>query len=428
MFYSLATVVFLIAGPTLLAVASGYRWAGVGRGFIKTGALFISSVGRAEVRLNGQYQGTTPKRFTHLTPGVYVIELDQADAAPWQKIVRVAPEVATVIGPVALFPAQFRSQQLDTKQTQAIVSDSAAGVAIRVSPENQDWIATDLWPETTVSATLPQQPETLLVSPHNQLRLWQLPDHLAVQRLTSSAAPWLIERLTNIRWDPNSDQVFYGQDGRSIYRFDALAQTRTLLATADSFSLANDELWTVEHQATITLLARQALFGQAAAQPATTLPGQWDLVRNPTGVILLRRLTDGLLAEYRLTASGPVLRPLGPADDWWWSNGDESPLWQRGVELSRRTADGQSALLDRGSAPYTNVSWLVPDHILLTFDGRRLVIRSVSDRQGRSVLLQQTFDQDQRLIVFDRGRRIVILQAVNQPTVLTLYSWATVSR
>ncbi len=427
-FYSLATVVFLIVGPSLLAVASGYRWAGGGRGFVKTGALFITSVGRAEVRLNGEDRGSTPKRFTHLTPGVYVVELRQAGSAPWQKIVRVAPEVASVIGPVALFPAQFQTKNLDSKQSAAIVSDPAATVAVGVSPSDQEWVAADLWSATMTTATLPKQPRAFLISPHDQVRVWQLPDQLAVRRRNSIDPPWLIERLTNIRWDTNSDQIFYGQAGRSIYRFDALAQTRTLLAAADSFTIANDELWTAEYQPTVTLLAHQALYGQAVAQPATNLPGRWDVVRSPATVILLQRQLDGLLADYRLTASGPVLRPLGSADDWWWLNGDEPPLWQRGVDLSMRLADGRTTLVDRGSSAYTNASWLVPGHILLTFDDRHLVIRSVSDRQGRAVLMQQTFDHDQRLLVVDRAKRLAVLQPVNQPTALTVYSWAPTTR
>lgn len=422
-YYSLATLVFLIVAPALLAFASGYRWNGFRHGFVKTGALFITTVGRAEVFLNDQPQGSTPKRFTHLRPGVYNVSVRQSGLQSWEKLIRVSPNVAEIIGPITLFPATFQRTDLDTRGVANILTDVRGGRIVGVQTDQTGWFTRDLWPQSTREFRLTSQPTALHVSPHDQVRVYELADRTTILQTTDGRA-WTVAPFVDIHWSQTSDHIFYGQRSNRIFRFDALAQTETLVTSGASYSLQNDEIWTTTATDQVTTISHQAAYGQATAQIVTTIAGQWQFIDGPANVLLLQRHADRLMAELRQTGSAPVLRSLGTADALWWSSTNEPAVWQDGLELSMRLTDGTNALIDRSGAITTAAEWLTPEHLLLTLDVRHVTIRSTSQRQGRATLMTQTFDQDVTALVFDRAQRLIVTVSPSPTPVVSVWSWA----
>ncbi|MBI5466646.1 MAG: PEGA domain-containing protein [Candidatus Kerfeldbacteria bacterium] len=423
-YYSLATLVFLIVAPILLAIASGYRWIGLEQGFVKTGALFITATSRAEVFLNDQPMGSTPKRFTHLRPGIYQVSVRQNGLQSWERLIRVSPDVAEIIGPITLFPAAFQRANIDLKGATGVLADPVGNRIIGWQRQSTGWLSRDLWPSTDRLIQLTSQPTAVHASPHDQIRLYESIGEVAVVQTTGNQI-WTLAPFTALRWSQTSDHIFYGQRLSQVYRFDALAKTETALTTGLSYSIQNDSIWSSTTVGTVTTIYQQAAYGQASSQVVTTIDGDWRFIDGPPNTLLMQRQSDHLLAELRQTASSPVLRSFGQADDWWWSSVNEPLVWQNGLELSMRLSDGTNTLIDRSGAITTEARWVSPEHLLLTLDQRHVTIRSTSQRQGRSTLLSQAFDADVTSMMFDRTQRLIVTVSQEPTPMVTAWSWST---
>ncbi|MDZ4243777.1 MAG: PEGA domain-containing protein, partial [Candidatus Doudnabacteria bacterium] len=109
-------IIFMIAGPSIVLLARGFRYDFSQNRIVKTGTLVVKTEPRgARVFLNGQELKTTPLIHRFLTPGEYSLEIQKDNYFPWKKRITVhAEQVITINSPdsdeIALFlssPAIF---------------------------------------------------------------------------------------------------------------------------------------------------------------------------------------------------------------------------------------------------------------------------------------------------------------------------------
>ncbi|MEK7636821.1 MAG: PEGA domain-containing protein [Patescibacteria group bacterium] len=423
-YYSSAFAVFLVAGPLLVAWTGGYRWVNWRAGFVRTGALVISSDPRATVFLNGQPRGLTPQRLTHLRPGTYTVELKKNGWATWRRDVRIVPRTAQVIGPVSLVPPQFTSVKIDLGQAQDVIAADDRQTIFGVTKNANDWSVQAVWPDPWPTSTrLPWRPTAVSVSPNRQTVVYRDDRAAAIVNKNRGDAVWLTAAPDAITWDPSSANIVYGRRDGTLYRYDALTQGVTALGSADSFSLVGDSLWVTRTAAAATVITKQRTFGQSVPDVVIQLPDEWILA--DTGALTLNNPKTREMTELR---SDPLTNQVttssfGLVDRMWWTDRAQPPLWLNGSDLLTFDDRQRTILVDRYPQPPTAAWWLVPGHILLTFDGQTLRIASVSDRQGRGTLLERRLAVPGQLLGFDLIKREAVFQTGTNPPQLSAWRW-----
>lgn len=108
-FYSL-TLIFLIAGPLIVAYSFGYAFNFSTARFNQTGGIFIKSktprlsvfFDGVFVKETGIFSGST--LLPDITPGTHLLRLEKQDFHPWSKTIRVAPAEVTELRNILLVP------------------------------------------------------------------------------------------------------------------------------------------------------------------------------------------------------------------------------------------------------------------------------------------------------------------------------------
>lgn len=423
-YYLSAFLIFIVAGPLIVAWTAGYRWSYSQSGFIRTGALTVTSEPRAAISLNGVNKGATPFRASHLTPGTYIVELTKTGFGSWRQEVAITANVALTIGPVMLFPPQFAETDLTTDGSTLISADGAATFSLTAN--GQQWTAQQIWPtKTSETVVLPWLPTWVNLSRSGQTAVWQHADQAIVVIKNQADNPWTIPAIDRLAFDPSSEAVFYGLQGASLVRYDSLTRQRDALALSDSFTVINDTLWFTQRTAEATTILRQPAFGQHVPDSLLTLPGQWEFVAGPSGTLLIRNATTRELATMTQTFGLDQLSisTLGPADAWWWTDASQPPLWLNGTDLMTLNDKKVPQLIDRLSAAPLRMGWIVPGHILWSMSDHQVSITSISSRQGRGVLLEKTFGQLTSLLGINIGNRTVVVGSTTIPGNATELRW-----
>lgn len=422
-YYLSAFLIFAIVGPLLVAWTAGYRWSGNRSGFIRTGSLLITSEPRATIHLNGEYQGTTPWRATHLNPGRYVIELSKTGLQSWRQDILITANNALTIGPVMLYPDQFSINSLVTESQNLMATPDSTAIFMLTNVDDQ-WSARQIWPTMASNiVNLPWLPEKVAASRTGQTLIWQNQTQSYVTFKNQPTDSWVVDAITQPIFDPSSEAVFFDRQGQRVIRYDGFAREKTEVAVADSYSLMNDTLWLTQSGPEVTTLLRQPSFGLHVPSSLLTLPGRWAFVTGPPGTLLVHNQDTRELAtisqifgteQFKATA-------IGTADEWWWDNAGHPPLWLNGSDLMTLNEKKVPTLLDRLTATPNEVAWLVPGHILLTQVADRISFTSVSLNQGRGILMEQVFNQPSVLIGLDiPNRRAVITTNEGTPKVTEL--------
>ena len=108
-FYIL-TLIFLAAGPLIVAYSFGYAFNFSTARFNQTGGIFIKSktprlsvfLDGAFVKETGIFSGST--LLPDIAPGTHLLRLEKQDFHPWSKTVRVAPSEVTELRAILLAP------------------------------------------------------------------------------------------------------------------------------------------------------------------------------------------------------------------------------------------------------------------------------------------------------------------------------------
>ncbi len=424
-YYLSAFLVFAIVGPLLVAWTAGYRWSSVRSGFLRTGALSISSEPRATIRLNGIEQGATPFHATHIPAGNYIVELRSPQLRTWQKEISIAQNTALTIGPVTLYPENFSITPWLISGTNVLQTENLSSAYSLTSTDGQ-WTAQSIWPVRATTVTrLPFAPIQVIPSNNGQTTIWQGPEATVITSKNQTEDAWTVVPFNQPHFDATNENIFFALEKDQVKRYDVFTKTSTIIAPGTSLTTNNDAVWFTQSSTGKTTFFRQSSFGQKNADEMLTLSGSWKFVPGPNGIYLIQN-TESLELATLSQAFGEstfTTSLLGRADRWWWTNAGQPPLWLNGSNLMTIDAEKIPQLVDRLSAEPTLVQWILPGHSVLIQNDQLLSMRSVSALQGRGTLIEKTFDQPGRIIGLDLPNR-KLLHATNvTPLEVEEFAW-----
>ncbi len=409
-YYSFAILVFLITAPLIVATASGWRWGGWNRGFLSTGTMVVTASPRAEVTLNGQAVGTTPKRLNGLTPGIYRLGVRRVGYTPWDQLVKISAQTTTAIGPVQLFrtplvdspisPGTYDRWFVDATQT------NVAG-----------WRASELggqldllWPRQQLAiAVLPSEPAWFALSPRQQHVAVGLAEETRILALDETSEPWSLPAGEQIEWMSSSDNIFYRLEGGQLVAYDELARSRASIEPASSFAVTGESLWLTVASDDLTEVRQRFNAPAAASVWLTSLDHQWLIVGQTSRAIFLAQDGEGVLVGLNRLTGRVQAQPLNGLTSTPASQPDDRPVWFNGIDVMTLNDDRQPTLLLRPSRSLRQAAWIDPGHILATLDTDQLTIRSVSSRQGRGVLLATTWPTGSTPLLLDAERQSALV-------------------
>jgi hypothetical protein len=417
--YSAAILIFCLAAPLVVALTFGYRWAGWPPGFVRTSIVVITSQPKAQLLIDGQPRGSTPRRVAGLAPGVHAVRLERPGYGPWQQLINLEPNSARVVGPVTLFPAEFRMAELQTGLTR-VLTDRDQTVVVDVQVNALAWQVQQVWPTNqTVAVTLPAQPQDLVRSPHGQVWVFSTARQTEIRFPDKPGLAWAVPPTTQWTWTAGSDQVWFGLRDGQLIRFDGLSQTEENLGPALSLAVSGESVW-FTRAGTGTELWRQPTLGQGPAVHVTTVMGDWELQpgnrwwwRNPN-----TREAEFLTFNTLTRSFGR--ESFGQVDRMFWS-GDQPPVWVDGVNLMTWVND-KPVLLERSSNDYQVIRWLDAPHLLVSVEPTQIAIKSVSLRQGHQTILTAPVSAERWLVWLQPEKQQLVVYARDQQA-LWLYRW-----
>lgn len=404
-----AIAVFLVAATEVVLTAGGWQWGGWRQGFVRQGVIAISSSPRAVLLVNGQTEGQTPRRLTHLRPGVIDLELRLTGYQSWHRLIRIQPGQAEVIGPVVLFPAKPVITIIDRSTPTRFLVDARNQSIVQVAPLANGFDLQLVWPNNQPLGTLPVSPDRLALSPHLQLVVSSTGVETIIWPAGQPEDGWTVPLVEDVFWLSGSDSIVYGRQSGRLWQFDSVTKTQHLVGTATKAGPLGNEVWLATVSAEQTTIVRQSPFSTTAAIIIDECPGTCQ-VRSGSGTSLIIRQPDGSTRLVTLGLTGQAKsRSLGQTDQVFWSSTNEPPLWTRGVEIWTLDHNQQPLLLDRRSQPINQLVWVVPSHLLLVSDPEGLTISSVSSRQGRGVVFSAPLAPGQRVVTITVDRRTAVV-------------------
>lgn len=137
LFYTFA-IIFLIAGPLLVAYSLGYTLNLSTATFESTGGVFIKSgAARLAVFLDGAFVKETgfitgSTLLTDVTPGAHLVRLEKPGFRPWSKTVAVEPNAVTELRDVLLVPHQIAAATSTAAELALIRATSTPAEALAI--------------------------------------------------------------------------------------------------------------------------------------------------------------------------------------------------------------------------------------------------------------------------------------------------------
>ena len=113
--FSIFVLLYLITCPLVMLYAFGYVFKpGVEQGIVKTGLIDLSTTppGASVYLGHRRYTKRTPTLLRNLLPGEYPVRLVLKSYQPWERIVPVQAEKATVLDKILLLPQTFKREEL----------------------------------------------------------------------------------------------------------------------------------------------------------------------------------------------------------------------------------------------------------------------------------------------------------------------------
>lgn len=420
-YYSFAILVFLITAPLIVATASGWRWAGWGRGLVSTGTLVITASQRARVVLNDDAAGLTPKRLNGLVPGIYRLGLRRDGHTPWDQLVKITAQTTTTIGPVQLFrtppvhslvsSGTYDRWYIDATQTMI------AGWRARERSGQLDL----LWPrQQPAIAVLPSEPAWFALSPRQQHLAIGLAEETRFLALDETSEPWSLPAGEPVGWMSSSDNIFYRLEEGHLVAYDELARSRTPIEPANSLAVTGESLWLTVLVGDLTEVRQRFNAPAASSVLLTSFDHKWLIVGQTSRAIFLARDGEGVLVGLNRLTGRVQAQPLNGLTGTPASQPDDRPLWFNGIDVMTLNDDRQPTLLLRPSLSLLKTAWIDPGHILATLDTDQLTIRSVSSRQGRGVILSATWPTGSTPLLLDPARQSALVVVDGK---LTKFSW-----
>lgn len=410
-YYSFAILLFLVTAPIVVATAAGWRWSGWRQGFIQTGTLLITATERARIEVDGQPAGTTPKRISGLLPGVYRVRVTKPGYGPWEHLITVNPRRTSAVGPLRLFPDPLPSRIVNQDLLDAYTYDRTTSTVTGWAADTKSLKV--IWPENfKESLAVPQEPTWVSRSPRgHRLAIGQPDATLVYSLLEPTSQPTILPSGTQLVWLASSDNLMYRIESGVLVGYDLLTQTRQEIEPANSLAVVGDSLWLEYGDAQDTLIRQRPNATSATSSVLANLRGRWTIVgpadrgvwlnegSGSNGFLLQLNRVTGRLEQ---TQTGSISKlPSGSPSN--------TPLWVNAVEVVTLTTERVPSVLVRTSEELTDIAWIDQRHSIATLSSAGLVLRSVSARQGRSLISERRFSSETTPLGFDPARSTALV-------------------
>ncbi len=406
-----ASAVFVLISAILLLQALGFRWTRNGQ-LIKTGVISISSQPRSTIFLNGQRIGPTPRSIPRLNPGLYRLELRRDGYRSWSQVIQVKAGTARTLDNIRLYRDVWKSTSLSVPVGAEYISDAQRDHVFSFVTGPDGVLVQQLWPAGTGSWLLPDRPIDVVVSPHEQVAVFQTASGSAIVTLNQNNTPWVVDRLAQPNWDSTSDTALYAVQGTMIRRYDVVAKTSQDIEVGSSLTMIGSNMFGATQHEQTTDLWRRLSFGDQPATIVVTLPGHWDYIGQHGSYVMVRSTDFGLTYVYRYTSAGftLVLNPSGVDETFFTNRNGTGPLlWQDAADVNSLSATDGVTLLTRGPNQIEVARWLVDDHIIFSADSSQLSIVSVSNKQGHGILSSYAVGAPLRVLAVNTNRRTAVI-------------------
>lgn len=422
--FSSLLLIFFIAGPLLILMASGYRYDFEKNRLVKTGILVVSAFPNDyEILIDGVK--TKGERFgdgilfNNLIPKDYEVIVKKDGYISWQKKLRVERQHTTFADHIVLFQKNEAKKILDGE---VVFFETANDKTLLALKEEDGWnlgilshknqrvnflnkFALELTP---LSASFSSGMNKILIASENG-RSWVLDTRSenAVQEISSPHG----QNNQYFFWPESGEYLVYQIDGENIYKHTLSSGNRELLVTIglkpnekiknELFLKNNDVYFFIESQDNITL-AKKNLLNQASFSVITMLPrnSQIHFLRDESNLPNFYDSTDS--QYYFFDESGEnIIQTLGGKRGskskkyFLVSDGYEITLWNNTLSKNRLISRQSQIITSLGIIkPYEYGYFSDASGLLLTeFDARdranqylisdkKNITRVVSDEKG----------------------------------------------
>lgn len=288
-------LVFFLTAPLVLLYSLGYRFNFQTVSFQKTGSVLVVSQPRgATIYLSGKKLfDTTPAHINSLLPGKYTLKLEKAGYQSWSRTILVQSGRSTFAEGIVLF-AESEPQKLSEEKISWIDFSPRNNYAL-FTVENEKKNPLYLLDLDSAKTTLlkddfraknqiqtnwsPDAAKCLLtVDDEKQFIVSTSIIGTTIEDITSLVTE---NKFSRLQWDAQSDSLFYGLAGNSIFKIDTFLE-RTLTAkkiferpelkNGFEYRLTGNELLLLSAEKNNALLEKIVLSGTAEKEIPEPLP------------------------------------------------------------------------------------------------------------------------------------------------------------
>lgn len=421
-------LLFGLVAPTVIFYAIGFRLGSQAQRPSPVGAVMVeSSPRRADVTLNEQLVGRTPRAISGLWPGQVTVAVRREGYIPWEKRVVVEPMLVTELRAVRLWPVAPARQVVSRSVGRYAVSPNRRLLAVQVGPQQVAVyddegeivvppLATgDLIQDLRFSA---DGVYVLLITTAGDLLVLEVANPAAglTPIVAAQGGEWL--------WDPHIPaRLFVRSEAGRLEAINVATGTRTLVAEgARLMTPSNRYLYVV------TTTKELKVYGLRGEELRTVaVPSDWEVARLlvTSGDYLALRLADGRLAvrlgqeEWRVVAEGVEEASWSPDGQMLLVQTQPNEVAVVNVDNERLTFMPLYSLhlVSRLSRPITQAQWFAGSQHLLYQVDDQVVITEIDTRDYPvSYTVDSTNRSDAQAVVGEDGEALYYLKTVGGRT------------
>jgi WD40 repeat protein len=379
-------VAFLALAPLVIFYAMGYRAGLRSADPLPVGVAIVETIPRgANVLMNGEFVGRSPKALTNLPPVQTRITVKLEGFTDWEKTVQVEPGRTIELRDIRLFPDQVLPQSLLDDVLKFSIAPDRRLIAALTNDKILHII--DLSGPTEVTKVeLGFAPKALLWSPSSSYLIATSEDevHYLVD-VSRNARINVIRGLHNgsqVVWDPRIPAriLFINESGEVIAYNVVTGMEQIIARDAKSFSVSSRNVYILHDRGNIQ---QYTLQGERVVGGSVVTPVGSNIVQirvTPRGQVVELTESGGawlINTRGQLVELAPVVKEFGwsPDEKYIYLQPDEHTLYVYNVDDERGTfGQGESQLVTRLTRSISNTQWFAGGrHLVYQLDDEILI-------------------------------------------------------
>ncbi len=226
----IALITFLIITPGILCYSWGYAFDWENKKPVLTGGFYFKSQpAKAKIYIDNEFKKTTPNLIRRLVPREYQIKIEKTGYFPWQKNLKIEPELINEAKNILMIPLeinpqlvlthlsdnfnlnQYLSDQLGQKEKTFYYLQKPSYIIYRVNDENYRQEQLNLSP-------LPKEKEYEIISSGNQVAVLNDQNELYLFNEKEQNFELIDQRTKGAQFSRDSNKLlFYSDSEISVY-------------------------------------------------------------------------------------------------------------------------------------------------------------------------------------------------------------------